>query len=108
MFDFRTEHPEEDAKKRQDKKMAHLKSAIKRMRTSREANARNRARKSTLKTVEKKFRAAVAAGDAAAAATFLRECASQFDKAAKKGVIHPNKASNKKSQLDKLMNSIAK
>ena len=47
--------------------MAHLKSAIKRMRTSREQNARNRARKSTLKTVEKKFRAAVAAGDAAAA-----------------------------------------
>ena len=88
--------------------MAHLKSAIKRMRTSREQNARNRARKSTLKTVEKKFRAAVAAGDATAAATLLRECASQFDKAAKKGVIHANKAANKKSQLDKLMNSIAK
>ena len=95
-------------KEKARQKMAHLKSAIKRMRTSREQNARNRARKSTLKTVEKKFRAAVAAGDAAAAATLLRECASQFDKAAKKGVIHANKAANKKSQLDKLMNSIAK
>ena len=50
----------------------------------------------------------MAAGDAAAAATLLRECASAFDKAAKKGVIHANKASNKKSQLNKLMNSIAK
>ena len=58
------EHPAGRPKKRQ-KIMAHLKSAIKRMRTSREQNARNRARKSTLKTVEKKFRAAVAAGDAA-------------------------------------------
>ena len=97
-----------DAKKRLDKKMAHLKSAIKRMRTSREQNARNRARKSTLKTVEKKFRAAVAAGDAANAALLMRECVSEFDKAAKKGVIHANKASNKKSQLSKLMNTLAK
>ena len=88
--------------------MAHLKSAIKRMRTSREQNARNRARKSTLKTVEKKFRAAVAAGDAANAAAYLRESISEFDKAAKKGVIHANKASNKKSQLTKLMNTLNK
>ena len=107
MFQGRHEHPAGRQKKRQ-KTMAHLKSAIKRMRTSREQNARNRARKSTLKTVEKKFRAAVAAGDAAEAATLLRECDSQFDKAAKKGVIHANKAANKKSQLNKLMNSIAK
>ncbi len=88
--------------------MAHLKSAFKRMRTSRQANARNRARKSTLKTTEKKFRAAVEAGDAAVASTLLRECVSEFDKAAKLGVIHANKASNKKSQLDKLMNTMAK
>ena len=100
--------PGVERKKKARQKMAHLKSAIKRMRTSREANARNRARKSTLKTVEKKFRAAVAAGDAASAATLLRECASQYDKAAKKGVIHANKASNKKSQLTKLMNTLNK
>ena len=86
--------------------MAHLKSAIKRMRTSREANARNRARKSTMKTFEKKFRTAVAAGDAAGAADLLKQCSSLFDKAAKLGVIHSNKASNKKSQLDKLMNTL--
>ena len=98
----------DDQKEKAWQKMAHLKSAIKRMRTSREANARNRARKSTLKTVEKKFRAAVAAGDAAAAATLLRDCASAYDKAAKKGVIHANKASNKKSQLNKLMNTLNK
>ncbi|MPM46554.1 30S ribosomal protein S20 [bioreactor metagenome] len=86
--------------------MAHLKSAFKRMRTSREANARNRARKSTMKTFEKKFRAAVEAGEATVAADLLKQCASLFDKAAKLGVIHSNKASNKKSQLDKLMNTL--
>lgn len=86
--------------------MAHLKSAIKRIGTSRKANLRNRARKSTIKTYEKKFRAAVAAQDAPQAAELLRECISQLDKAAKVGVIHRNKASNKKSQLMLVMNSL--
>ena len=47
--------------------MAHTKSAVKRLATSKKANLRNRARISELKTIEKKLRAAVAAGDAAAA-----------------------------------------
>ena len=40
------------------------------------------------------------------AAELLRECISQLDKAAKLGVIHRNKASNKKSQLMLAMNSL--
>ena len=43
--------------------MAHTKSAVKRLATSKKANLRNRARVSELKTLEKKLRAAVAAGD---------------------------------------------
>ena len=87
--------------------MAHLKSAIKRIGTSRKANLRNRARKSTIKTYEKKFRAALAAEDATQAAECLRSCISQLDKAAKLGVIHKNKASNKKSQLMQALNAIS-
>ena len=79
--------------------MAHMKSAIKRIRTSREANLRNRARISELKTIEKKFRAAVELG---------RKFASILDKAAKVGTIHANRAANKKSQADKLLASMAK
>ncbi|MDD4817710.1 MAG: 30S ribosomal protein S20 [Victivallaceae bacterium] len=86
--------------------MAHLKSAIKRIGTSKLANMRNRARKSAIKTSEKKFRAAVAAKDAEQASALLRECCSLLDKAAKVGVIHGNKASNKKSQLMLVMNGI--
>ena len=88
--------------------MAHLKSAIKRLRTSKLANARNRARISSLRTAEKKFRAAIELNDAEKIMDLYKDCCSQFDKAAKFGVIHANKASNKKSQFDKLMASIQK
>ncbi len=88
--------------------MAHSKFAIKRLRTSTLANARNRARISEIKTVEKKVRAAIAAGEMDKAAEFVRECVSCLDKAAKVGTIHVNKAANKKSQLDKLLNSCKK
>jgi len=88
--------------------MAHLKTAIKRLQTSKKANARNRARNSELKTVEKKLRAAVAAGDAAQVSDLHKKINSRLDKAAKIGTIHANKASNKKSQLAKLVNGLAK
>ena len=82
--------------------MAHTKSAIKRLGTSKKANLRNRARISELKTIEKKLRAAVAAGDPAAA-ELARKFSSRLDKAVKAGTIHANRAANKKSQADKLM-----
>ncbi len=88
--------------------MADKKFAIKRNRTSKEANLRNRARISELKTLEKKFRAAVEAGEAAGADTAARELVSKLDKAAKVGTIHANRAANKKSQVGKLLNSLAK
>ena len=84
-----------------------MKSAIKRIRTSAQANLRNRSRISRINTLEKKFRAAVAGNDAAAV-EYGKEFVSALDKAAKLGTIHPNKAANKKSQADKLLNSIAK
>ena len=88
--------------------MAHIKSAIKRIRTSQAANLRNRARISELKTIEQHLRAAVAADDAAAAAEYAKKFTSKLDKVAKAGTIHPNRAANKKSQADKLLNSMAK
>ncbi len=87
--------------------MAHSKSAMKRQRTSREANLRNRIRISEIKTMEKKLRAAVAAGDASAASEAAKCFSSCLDKAAKCGTIHPNRAANKKSQADKLLNSVS-
>lgn len=87
--------------------MADKKFALKRNRTSKAANLRNRARISELKTLEKKFRAAVAAGEGENAAAAARELTSKLDKAAKVGTIHANRAANKKSQIGKLLNSIS-
>ncbi len=88
--------------------MAHCKSAVKRLRTSKLANLRNRARNSAVKTVEKKLRAAVAAGDNALVIELAKKACSCVDKAAKAGTIHANKAANKKSQYDKLAAAAAK
>ncbi len=87
--------------------MAHTKSAIKRLRTSKQANLRNRMRLSELKTLEKKLRAAVDAKDSAAAVELGKTYCSRIDKAAKVGTVHANRAANKKSQVDKLLNSLA-
>ena len=87
--------------------MAHTKSAIKRLRTSKQANLRNRMRLGELKTLEKKLRAAVDAKDAAVAAELGKTYCSRIDKAAKVGTVHANRAANKKSQVDKLLNSLA-
>ena len=87
--------------------MAHTKSAIKRLRTSKQANLRNRMRLSELKTLEKKLLAAVDAKDAAVAAELGKTYCSRIDKAAKVGTVHANRAANKKSQVDKLLNSLA-
>lgn len=64
-------------------------------------------RLSELKTLEKKLRAAVDAKDAAVAAELGKTYCSRIDKAAKVGTVHANRAANKKSQVDKLLNSLA-
>ena len=61
--------------------MAHTKSAVKRLGTSKKANLRNRARISELKTIEKKLRAAVEAGETAAAAKLAKKFCSRLDEA---------------------------
>jgi len=79
--------------------MPNKKSAERRMRNSARRQARNVTVKSRVKTCEKKFLAAVLAGNKEAAAQALREVSSVYDKAAKGGVVPKTKASRKKSRL---------
>ena len=79
--------------------MANIKSAKKRILVNNKKNLRNRSIKSALKTVIKKYDAAVASGDIELAASMLPQVSSAIDKAAAKGVIHKNAANRKKSQL---------
>ncbi|MDR2514818.1 MAG: 30S ribosomal protein S20 [Christensenellaceae bacterium] len=79
--------------------MPNIKSAIKRVKVSKTKNLRNRMVKSSVKTLLKKFDAAVAGGDAAQVESMLRIASGAVDKAASKGVIHKNAANRKKAQL---------
>lgn len=86
--------------------MPNIESAKRRVRVEKKANLRNRAIKSELKTVAKKFSVAVSAGDKEAAATLSREYEGALDKAAIKGVLHRNSANRKKTQISKAIASL--
>jgi small subunit ribosomal protein S20 len=81
--------------------VANIKSQLKRIKTNEKARLRNKSVKSSVKTAVRKFRAAADAGDPSAAQELLREASRQLDKAASKGVLHPNQAANKKSAMAK-------
>ncbi|MFL6122460.1 30S ribosomal protein S20, partial [Actinophytocola sp.] len=74
--------------------MANIKSQIKRIKTNEKARLRNKSVKSSVKTAIRKFREAAEAGDRDKATVLLREASKKLDKAASKGVIHPNQAAN--------------
>ena len=86
--------------------MANIKSQIKRIRTNEAARLRNKSVKSALKTSIRRFREAADAGDRDAALTAFKSASQQLDKAASKGVIHPNQAANKKSAMAVRANSL--
>ena len=88
--------------------MANIKSQIKRNKTNEKARLRNQAIRSAVRTEIRKFKAAVEAGDKAAAEAQLRVASRKLDKAVSKGVIHRNQAANRKSKLAKLVNSMEK
>jgi len=82
--------------------MAHHKSAIKRIRTSRKARLRNKHYRSIMKTAIKKVRLAESKEVAEAN---LNQAISILDRLASKGIIHKNNAANKKSKLTRLVNN---
>jgi small subunit ribosomal protein S20 len=77
----------------------NIKSAKKDMRKSRAAAVRNRAQRSALRTALKKARAGEATPETVVDAVSL------LDRAARKGLIHPNKAARHKSQLARKANA---
>lgn len=78
--------------------MPNIKAAVKWVRQSEKRTLRNLDTKTRLKTLFKKAKTAKDAG-------LTSSVEAQFDKAAHKGIIHPNKAARKKSRL---MKAVAK
>lgn len=81
-------------------------SAIKADRQSVTREGRNKSIKSMLQTLVKKIEDTVAKKDEAAAKDLLKLVFSTIDKAAKRNVIHFNKASHNKARLASLVDSI--
>lgn len=92
--------------------MPIIKSAKKRQEVAIRNNARNKAERSELATAIKKYNAAIANGDVKLAEQLLPETFSIIDEKVTNGIIHKNKANNKKSalakELDKLKNTAKK
>lgn len=81
--------------------MPIIKSAIKKMRQARVKQARNKLVKLSLKSILDAFKKSPTASS-------YSKLASKLDKAAKKNVIHKNKAGRLKSRLAKLLSGEVK
>ena len=83
--------------------MPNIRSAKKRVRVIKRKTLRNKMIKSNLKTTIKTAIASIEQ-KAKNAEENLKHAVEKLDKAALKGVIHKNKAANKKSSLQKMFN----
>ncbi len=79
--------------------MANIASQIKRDRQNEARRLRNVAVRSRTRTFVRRFRAAIAEGDVAAAEEAFRAASRELDVAAAKGVVHRNQAANRKSGM---------
>lgn len=90
--------------------MANIKSAIKRVKIAERNRLRNKTYKSAVKTLMKKYLAAVDTYTANPSPELEKEVQqhmanaySKIDKAVKRGVLHPNTGARKKSNLAKAL-----
>lgn len=79
--------------------MPIIKSAKKRQEVALRNNERNKSERSELKTAIKKYETAISNKDVKLAEQLLPETFSKIDEEASKGIIHKNKANNKKASL---------
>ena len=81
--------------------MANIKSAKKRTRIIAAKTLKNKMFKTNLKTVIKKYEAAVVASDKSNLEQAYRAAVKKLDQAAARGLIHKNKAARQKSRFAK-------
>jgi small subunit ribosomal protein S20 len=88
--------------------VAHSLSAKKRIRQNVKLRARNRARKTIVKSTLRTFDEVVASGDTSKAQEALKAAVKRVDRVAAKGTIHKNTAARKKSQMQRKLNAMKK
>ena len=87
--------------------MANIRSAKKRILVNQTKALQNQMVKSQLKTVIKKFNAAVDAGDKTQASELYKLAVKKLDQAVARGLLHKNNAAHKKSAFTKKYNEMA-
>ena len=85
--------------------MANIKASLKDIRVSAVRRTRNKAAQSKLKTSLRKTRELLENGEQAEATEALQATVSELDRAASRGVIHPNNAARRKSRLTRRLNA---
>ncbi len=86
--------------------MPHIKSAQKQARASERRRLRNKPVRSQSKTNITKAEKLIFSGEGEAAREAVTAAISSLDKAAEKGIIHPNNAARRKSRLMKKLNAV--
>jgi len=87
--------------------LPNIKSAKKRVIVIKKKTLVNQMAETKLKTIIKKFNAAVESGDKAAATTAYTAAVKAVDQAAARGIMHKNAAAHKKSQFTLALNKMA-
>ena len=90
----------------EEKTLANIKSAKKRVIVNQKKADRNKAIRSRVKTYVKKVYEAIESGDKALAQAALKDATRELDKAASKGVYHKNMTSRKVSRLALAVNKM--
>ena len=84
--------------------MPNIKSAAKRMRTSKKSQERNKAMRSRVHSADRMVNEAIPAGDAEKTRKAFNNYFSALDRAAKAGVLKANTVSRRKSRATKAAN----
>ena len=87
--------------------MANTKSALKNIRKNKARYLQNRTVSSRLKTLEKKFLAAIEDKDAKLSKELASGLISALEKAKKSNLVHANKVSRKKARCAELLANLA-
>ena len=87
--------------------MPNIKSAKKRVKVIEAKTLQNKMFKSQLRTIIKKYNAALESGNKEEAAAAYKLAVKKIDQAAARGIIHKNAAARKKSQFTVKLNKMA-
>ena len=86
--------------------MPNTASTKKRVRQTDARTLRNKMRRTAMRSVVRKVREAVTAGNKSEAQSLLQTAYKEIDKAARQHILHANTAANKKRKLAKLVGSV--